>query len=90
MHEPQTKRITRFGLTITGLDVYFPKKETAIKIGKMSLRMNLDTKLFEEYRLWWLELGEHPRIIDEQRFDRTFLRKKKRYLKRFLFSEFFC
>ena len=52
MHEPQTKQITRFGLTITGLDVYFPKKETVIKIGKMSLRMNPDTKLFEEYRLW--------------------------------------
>ena len=90
MHEPQTKQITRFGLTITGLDVYFPQKETVIKIGKMSLRMNPDTKLFEEYRLWWLEPGEHPKIIDEQRFDRTILKKKKRNLFRYLFSEFFC
>ncbi len=31
MHEPQTKQITRFGLTITGLDVYFPKKGNRYK-----------------------------------------------------------
>lgn len=73
MLEPQTKQITRFGLTIASSDVYFPQKETAIKIGKMSLRMNPDTKLFEEYRLWWLEPGKPPKIIDEQRFDRTIL-----------------
>lgn len=73
MFEPKTKQITRWGLTFRGSDVYFPKKETAIRIGKMSLRMDPATKLFEEYRLWWLVHGKSPNIIDEQRFDRTIL-----------------
>lgn len=73
MFESKTKLMTRWGLTIRGSDVYFPKKGTAIRIGKMSLRMNPDTKLFEEYRLWWLVHGKPPKIIDEQRFDRTIL-----------------
>lgn len=34
MFELKTKAITRWGLTIRGSDVYFPKKGTAIKIGK--------------------------------------------------------
>ncbi len=37
MFEAKTKTITRWGLTIRGSDVYFPKKETAIKIGTLSL-----------------------------------------------------
>ncbi len=40
MFEAKTKTITRWGLTIRGSDVYFPKKETAIKIGTLSLKMN--------------------------------------------------
>lgn len=72
MFELKTKAITRWGLTIQGSDVYFPKKETAIRIGKMSLRMNPETKMFEEYRLWDLTSGV-PQLIDEQRFDRTIL-----------------
>ena len=35
MFEPKTKTITRWGLTIRGTDVYFPKKETTINIGKL-------------------------------------------------------
>lgn len=72
MFELKTKAITRWGLTIQGSDVYFPKKETTIRIGKMSLRMNPETKMFEEYRLWDLTSGAHQ-LIDEQRFDRTIL-----------------
>lgn len=33
MFEPKTKTITRWGLTIRGTDVYFPKKETTINLG---------------------------------------------------------
>lgn len=72
MFEPKTKELTRWGLTIDGSDVYFPKKETAIKIGKMTLKMNPETKMFEEYRLWDLTSGA-PKLIDKQRFDRTIL-----------------
>lgn len=75
MFEAKTKTITRWGLTIRGSDVYFPKKETAIKIGKLSLKMNPETKMFEEYRLWDISYGD-PRLIDEQRFDRTILIKQ--------------
>lgn len=35
MLEAKTKTITRWGLTIRGSDVYFPKKETAIKNRKV-------------------------------------------------------
>lgn len=72
MFEPKTKTITRWGLTIRGSDVYFPKKETAIKIGRLTLKMNPGTLMFEEYRLWDLTSGV-PKLIDEQRFDRTIL-----------------
>ena len=72
MLEAKTKTITRWGLTIRGSDVYFPKKETAIKIGRLSLKMNPETRMFEEYRLWDLTSGV-PELIDEQRFDRTIL-----------------
>lgn len=73
MFEAKTKTITRWGLTIKGCDVFFPKKETAISIGKMSLRMNPDIKFFEEYRLFSMPPGKPPVLIDEQRFDRTIL-----------------
>ncbi|WP_349882393.1 hypothetical protein [Bacteroides cellulosilyticus] len=72
MFELKTKAITRWGLTIRGSDVYFPKKETAIKIGRLTQRMNPETQMFEEYRLWDLTSGV-PQLIDEQRFDRTIL-----------------
>ena len=72
MLEAKTKTITRWGLTIRGADVYFPQKQTAIKIGKLTLKMNPETKMFEEYRLWDLTSGV-PQMIDEQRFDRTIL-----------------
>lgn len=72
MFELKTKAITRWGLTIRGNDVYFPKKETAIKIGRLTQRMNPETQMFEEYRLWDLTSGV-PQLIDEQRFDRTIL-----------------
>lgn len=72
MFEPKTKTITRWGLTIRGSDVYFPKKETAIKIGRLTLKMNPETQMFEEYRLWDISY-EKPQLIDEQRFDRTIL-----------------
>lgn len=72
MFELKTKAITRWGLTIRGSDVYFPKKETAIKIGRLTQRMNPGTQMFEEYRLWDLTSGV-PQLIDEQRFDRTIL-----------------
>lgn len=72
MFEPKTKNITRWGLTIRGADVYFPKKETAIHIGKLTLKMNPETQMFEEYRLWDLTSGV-PQLVDEQRFDRTIL-----------------
>ena len=75
MFEAKTKTITRWGLTIRGSDVYFPKKETAIKIGTLALKMNPETKMFEEYRLWDISYGD-PRLIDEQRFDRTILIKQ--------------
>lgn len=52
--------------------MYFPKKGTAIKIGKLLLKMNPETKMFEEYRLWDISNGD-PRLIDEQRIDRTIL-----------------
>lgn len=74
MFESKTKVITRWGLTIRGTDVYFPKKETAINIGRLTLKMNPDTKMFEEYRLWDLSSGV-PQLIDEQEFDRTILIK---------------
>lgn len=51
MFEPKTKAITRWGLTIRGTDVFFPKKETTIKIGRLTLKMNPETRMFEEYRL---------------------------------------
>ena len=66
MFEPKTKAVTRWGLTIRGADVYFPKKETTI------LKMNPETQMFEEYWLWDLTSGV-PQLIDEQRFDRTIL-----------------
>uniref|UniRef100_UPI00356535BE hypothetical protein n=1 Tax=Bacteroides fragilis TaxID=817 RepID=UPI00356535BE len=72
MFEPKTKAITRWGITIRGADVYFPKKETAIHIGKLTLKMNPETQMFEEYRLWDLTSGV-SQLIDEQRFDRTIL-----------------
>nr|DAZ18408.1 MAG TPA: hypothetical protein [Caudoviricetes sp.] len=72
MFELKTKAITRWGLTIRGYDIYFPKKETAIKIGRLTQRMNPETQMFEEYRLWDLTSGV-PQLIDEQRFDRTIL-----------------
>lgn len=72
MFEPKTKAITRWGLTIRGTDVFFPKKETTIKIGRLTLKMNPETRMFEEYRLWDLTSGV-PELIDEQRFDRTIL-----------------
>lgn len=72
MFEVKTKSITRWGLTMQGSDVYFPKKETAIRIGRLILKMNPETKMFEEYRLWDLTSGV-PQLIDEQRFDRTIL-----------------
>ena len=71
MFELKTKAITRWGLIIRGSDVYFPKKENAIKIG-LTLKMNPETQMFEEYRLWDLTSGV-PQLIDEQRFDRTIL-----------------
>ena len=52
--------------------MYFPKKETAINIGRLTLKMNPETEMFEEYRLWDLTSGV-PQLIDEQRFDRTIL-----------------
>ena len=72
MLEAKTKTITRWGLTIKGCDVFFPAKETAIKIGKLTLKMNSETKMFEEYRLWDISYGA-PRLLDEKRFDRTIL-----------------
>jgi len=75
MFEPKNKTITRYGLTIRGTDVYFSKKETAISIGKLSLIMNPETKMFEEYRLWDVTRSRRPKLIDEQRFDRTILLK---------------
>ena len=36
------------------------------------LKMNPETRMFEEYRLWDLTSGV-PELIDEQRFDRTIL-----------------
>ena len=63
MFEPKTKAITRWGLTIRG---------TTIKIGRLTLKMNPETRMFEEYRLWDLTSGV-PELIDEQRFDRTIL-----------------
>ena len=38
MFELKTKAVTRWGLTIRGADVYFPKKETTIHIGKWKLK----------------------------------------------------
>ena len=73
MLDAKTKTITRWGLTIKGRDVFLGKKETAISIGKMSLRMNPDIKFFEEYRLFSMPPGKPPILIDEQRFDRTIL-----------------
>ena len=67
MFEPKTKAITRWGLTIRGTDVFFPKKETTIKIGRLTLKMNPETRMFED-----LTSGV-PELIDEQRFDRTVL-----------------
>lgn len=72
MFESKTKSITRWGLTIRGTDVYFPKKETTIHVGKMTIKMNPETQMFEEYRLWDLSSGV-SQLIDEQRFDRTIL-----------------
>ena len=72
MFEIKTEAITRWGITIRGADVYFPKKETAIHIGKLTLKMNPETQMFEEYRLWDLTSGV-SQLIDEQRFDRTIL-----------------
>lgn len=72
MFELKTKAITRWGLTIRGSDVYFPKKENAIKIGRLTLKINPETQMFEEYRLWDLTSGV-PQLIGEQRFDRTIL-----------------
>lgn len=72
MFEPKTKAITCWGLTIRGADVFFPKKETTISIGKLTLKINPETRMFEEYRLWDLTSGV-PELIDEQRFDRTIL-----------------
>lgn len=72
MFELKTKSITRWGLAIRGSDVYFPKKETAIKIGRLTLKMNPGTQMFEEYRLWDISY-EKPQLIDYQKFDRTIL-----------------
>ena len=72
MFEPKTKAITRWGLTSRGTDVFFPKKETTIKIGRLTLKMNTETRMFEEYRLWDFT-SSVPDLIDEQRFDRTIL-----------------
>lgn len=75
MLESKTKTITRWGLTIKGCDVFFPTKETAIKIGKMALKTNPGVVFFEEYRLFDLPPGKPQVLIDKQRFDRTILIK---------------
>lgn len=75
MLESKTKTITRWGLTIKDCDVFFPTKETAIKIGKMALKTNPDVVFFEEYRLFDLPPGKPQILIDKQRFDRTILIK---------------
>ncbi|EXZ94418.1 hypothetical protein M065_3154 [Bacteroides fragilis str. Korea 419] len=38
----------------------------------MTLKMNPETQMFEEYRIWDLTSGV-SQLIDEQRFDRTVL-----------------
>ncbi len=86
MFEPKTKTITRWGLTIQGSDVYFPKKETAIKIGRLTIKMNPETQMFEEYRLWDLT-SSVPQLIDEQRFDRTILIQNKSDMNQFKIGE---
>lgn len=75
MLESKTKKITRWGLTIKGSDVFFPTKETAIKIGKMTLKTSPDVVFFEEYILFDLPPGKPQILIDKQRFDRTILIK---------------
>jgi hypothetical protein len=72
MHNIRLNKITRFGLTINGCDIYFPTKELCIKIGMNSLKIDSTTKMFEEYRLW--NITCHPwTLIDEKKFDRTIL-----------------
>ncbi len=72
MFEIKITAVTSWVLTIRGSDIYFTKKETAINIGRLALKMNPETQMFEEYRLWDLTSGV-PKLIDEQRFDRTIL-----------------
>lgn len=75
MFEPKTKTITRWGLTVNGSDVYLSTKEITIYTGKRVIALEPDTKMFEEYKLWDLTQRRKPKLIDEQRFDRTILLK---------------
>ena len=72
MFEMKIHTVRKYGLTINDEDVYFSSKGKAIEAGKISIKLNPNTKLFEEYKLWDIT-HDKPCLIDKQRFDRTIL-----------------
>lgn len=76
MLKSKLKEITRWGITVRGCSVFFRTKEAAVKAGIMSIKVDPNTKMFEEYRLW--DVTQRPaKIIDEKQFDRTILITEK-------------
>lgn len=49
MFEMKIHTVRKYGLTINDEDVYFSSKGKAIEAGKISIKLNPNTKLFEEY-----------------------------------------
>ena len=66
MFEMKIHTVRKYGLTINDEDVYFSSKGKAIEAGKISIKLNPNTKL------WDITHGK-PCLIDKQRFDRTIL-----------------
>lgn len=73
MLKAKNKTVTKYYVSIDGKDTAFNTKSTAIKVGKMAIKVNRDVKLIEEYLLWAITPGYPPKLIDKQRFDRTIL-----------------
>lgn len=73
--EPEVRTITQWGLKVGGCDIYFSTKEKAIEAGRMSIKIDPDTKMFEDQRMWTIVPRRSPKLLDEQRYDRTILIK---------------
>ena len=73
--EPEVRTLIQWGLKVGGCDIYFSTKEKAIEAGRMSIKIDPDTKLFEDQRIWTMVPGRSPKLLNERRYYRTILIK---------------